>query len=227
MSNVTRSITLVSMCIILASTFSYCRPLEQKTKVQQPLSPMKLYIIVGSVRPTGTGRKIAENVKALINQRPEITIEIVEIVDYNLPFYTNEQSPASRKDPIMDPILKKWSDKIQQADGYIIVSPEYNAGYPASLKNALDSLFTEWNNKPIAFVGYSGGESGGASTIAQLRQVARNGLEMIPVASDIKIPQSWKAFNEQGKLAHIDVLEGELNIIVDQLLEAHHAKHIK
>ena len=220
MSYVTKSITLVSFCIILASAFSYCRSLEQKTKADQVLSPMKLYVIVGSVRPTGTGKKIAENVKSMINHRSETTVEIVEIVDYNLPFYTNEQSPASRKDPITDPILKRWSDKIEQADGYIIVSPEYNAGYPASLKNALDSLFTEWNNKPIAFVGYSGGQSGGASTIAQLRQVARYGLEMIPVATDVKIPQSWKAFDRHGKLVHAEAIEAELNILVDQLLEA-------
>ena len=179
--------------------------------------PMKLYIIVGSIRPTRTGEKIAKNIKAMMDKRPEVMAEIVYIETYKLPFYTNEIAPASREGEITDPIFRRWSDKINQAEGYIIVSPEYNSGYPASLKNALDSLYKEWNNKPVAFIGYSGGSSGGASMIAQLRQVVR-GLEMIPVAADIKIPQSWQAFNEQGGLANSNIIEKELNIIIDQLL---------
>lgn len=182
--------------------------------------PMQVHIIVASVRPTRTGEKIAHEIKTMLSKRSDVSTEIVDIASYKLPFYKDEVAPAFRKEAIGEPVLKQWSDKIQEAAGYIIVSPEYNAGYPASLKNALDSLYTEWNGKPVAFVGYSGGPTGGASMIAQLRQVAR-GLQMVAVAAEIKIPQSWKAFNEQGKLAQAQSIEKELNIMIDQLLEAH------
>ncbi|HEV2600664.1 MAG TPA: NAD(P)H-dependent oxidoreductase [Candidatus Babeliales bacterium] len=226
MSHITRFITIHSIFIMLASMTGCCAEPEQKQKADQSslaskatAHPMMLYIIVASTRPTKTGVKIAKNIKAMMDKRPEVRTKIINIADYNLPFYTDEVAPADRKEEITNPAFRSWADKVKQAAGYIIVSPEYNYGYPASLKNALDSLYKEWNNKPVGFVGYSGGSSGGASMIAQLRQVAR-GLKMIPVAAEVKIPQSWKAFNDQGGLANSDVIEKELNIVVNQLLEA-------
>jgi NAD(P)H-dependent FMN reductase len=80
---------------------------------------------------------------------------------------------------------KKWAAKISEADGYIIVSPEYNHGYSAVLKNAIDWVFPEWRNKPVGFVGY--GNAGGARAIEQLRQVAIE-LQMVPIRSAVHIP---------------------------------------
>lgn len=181
--------------------------------------PMKLYIMVGSVRDTRMGANIAQQIKAMIDKRPEISAEIVDLAAWPLPFYTDVEAPRSRKKPITDPLLQKWSEKIQQAEAFLIVSPEYNAGYPAPLKNALDSLYKEWNNKPVAFAGYSGGSSGGSSMIAQMRQVADE-LKMICIATDVKIPQSWKAFGKDGKLVHADTIEKEVQAVIDELLEA-------
>lgn len=226
MNHMTRFFIISSF--ITLTTITGCNPnQEQYTKTieshtMNKTDPMKLYIIIGSIRPTQTGEKIAKHIKAMIDKRPEVNTEIVDIATYNLPFYKGE-IPAYREGEITDPVLKRWSDKIKQASGYIIVSPVYNAGYPASLKNALDSLYKEWNNKPVAFIGYSGGSSGGASMIAQLRQVVDE-LKMIPVAADIKIPHSWKAFNEQGDLVNSDAIEKELNTIIDQLYEANTSK---
>jgi len=180
---------------------------------------MKIAIIVGSVRNTTTGIQIAQNIQNLLKNRSDITTEIICVAHYHLPFYTDEASPASRKVEILDPVLKKWADAVTQTEGFIIVSPEYNGGYPAPLKNALDSLYQEWNNKPVAIVGYSGGPSGGTCMIAQLQQVVTR-LEMIPVATSIKIPQSWKAFNEYGDLVALSTIEKELSIMVDELIKA-------
>lgn len=80
---------------------------------------------------------------------------------------------------------RKWVNKIAEADGYIIVTAEYNHGYPAVLKNALDYAFKEWNKKVVGFVGY--GNAGGARAIEQLRQVVIE-LEMIPIRNAIHIP---------------------------------------
>lgn len=190
----------------------------EANQIDEVVIPMKLQIIIGSVRTTRTGEKIAKNIKAMIDKRPEVKAEIIDIATYALPFYTDKIAPESRTTAITDPVLKKWSDTIQQAQGYIIVSPVYNAGYTAPLKNALDSLYKEWNNKPVAFIGYSGGMSGGTSMMAQLRQVAY-ALKMIPVATQIGIAQSYKAFKEDGSLMNADTIEREVNLIVDQLLE--------
>jgi NAD(P)H-dependent FMN reductase len=80
---------------------------------------------------------------------------------------------------------KKWAAKVAEADGYIMVTPEYNHGYSAVLKNALDWVFPEWNGKPVGFVSY--GNAGGARAIEQLRQVVIE-LQMVPIRSAIHRP---------------------------------------
>lgn len=225
----TRLLTFSGIVFVMFATLVGCCAESERKEIQayevsMPVTPMRLYIIVGSVRPTSIADKIANNIKQILDRRADVSAEIVFVGDYALPFYTDTVAPAERKDEITDPVLKKWSDKIKQADGYILLTPEYNSGYPASLKNALDSLYKEWNNKPVAFVGYSGGPSGGTSTLAQLRQVA-HAFKMVPVAKEVKIPHSWKAFNEYGDLVNLSTLETEFNTVVDQLIAAHNASH--
>lgn len=181
--------------------------------------PMNLSIIVGSNRATTTGKQIAENLEKLLKNRSDITTRILYVGDYNLPFYTDATSPASLKGYAVNPVLKEWSEAIQQSSAFVVVAPVYNAGYPAPLKNALDSLYKEWEHKPVGIVGYSGGSSGGAGMIAQLQEVFKE-LQMIPVATSIKIPQSWKAFNQDGTLVAIDSIAKELHGMVDELVAA-------
>jgi NAD(P)H-dependent FMN reductase len=182
--------------------------------------PMKISIIVGSNRATTTGKQIAKNIEALLKKRSDLTTEVMYVGDYHLPFYTDSVSPASLAGYAVDPALQKWSEAIQQASAFIIIAPVYNAGYPAPLKNALDSLYKEWNNKPVGVIGYSGGPSGGEIMIKQLQQVFEE-LQMISVATSIKIPNSWKAFNDQGDLINLSAIEKDLNKMVDELAHAH------
>lgn len=214
---VTRSLYAITILILVFSAGCALSSEHKNSDFQKNSKSMNIQIIVGSVRITKTGLAIAQNIADMLSARPEITAEIIDLADYNLPFYTDSISPESRKTPITDPILKNWSDKISQADGYIIVSPEYNGGYTAPLKNALDSLYKEWNNKPVALVGYSGGPTGGSSMLAQLRHVTVV-LKMIPVATDITIPSSWKAFTPDKKLVQAAEIKQKLNTIIDQFL---------
>lgn len=173
-----------------------------------------IQIILGSTRTGRSSDKIGNILKKMADKRPDILIEIVDLKNFNLPFF-NDEAPAKRKE-IADPIVKKWSDKIKQADAFIIIVPQYNAGYPGVLKNALDSLYPEWNNKPVAFIGYSGGTSGGSSAINQLREVIAE-LKMKPISLDINIPTVWKAFDQDGNLAD-QTIEAKLNSMIDQLI---------
>lgn len=209
------SILLVFMC----SACSESKQVENGESMgdinaQQIGQKMQVKIILGSTRKGRTSDKIAQELKLMADKRSDISTEILDLNDFNLPFF-NEEVPPARRENITDPVIQRWSDAISEGDAFIIVVPEYNYGYPGVLKNALDSLYKEWNDKPVAFVGYSGGPAGGANAIAQLRQVAK-GFKMIPVEGDILIPSAWKAFDTKGKLAHQDI-ENELNTMIDQL----------
>lgn len=197
------------LTILFALMCSSCSESGQATTKKTNIK-----IILGSTRKGRTSDKIGAALKAIADTRSDIKTEILDLNDYNLPFFNDETPPAMRQ-MITDPVVQKWSDKISEADAFIIVVPEYNAGYPGVLKNALDSLYKEWNNKPVAFVGFSGGPSGGASAIAQLQQVAI-ALQMKPIADDIKVPTAWKAFDEKRNLINQDIA-GQLNGMIDQL----------
>jgi NAD(P)H-dependent FMN reductase len=130
-------------------------------------------IILGSTREGRSSEKIGKALLQMVSKRTDIDIQLLDLKDYGLPFLNDSVAPMMRKGEITDLVLKKWSDSVSAADAFIIVVPEYNAGYPGVLKNALDLLYKEWNNKPVAFVGYSGGPSGGANVIFQLKQVVK------------------------------------------------------
>jgi len=118
-----------------------------------------------------------------LGARDDLRAELVDLRDYPLPFYDQAQPPAyGHRD--YSPEVARWAEKVEVADGYIVVTAEYNHGYPALLKNALDHAFPEFNRKPVAFVGY--GNVGGARAIEQLRLVAVE-LEMAPLRHAVHI----------------------------------------
>ena len=119
--------------------------------------------------------------------------------------------PRSRS--YTNPAVAKWTAKIADGDGFIIVTPEYSHGYPAVLKNALDYVYKEWNGKKIAFVGYGG--VGAARAIEQLRQVVIE-LQMIPMRSAVHITKFWELFDEKGQLK-LDKYNQDLKSVLDQL----------
>ena len=109
----------------------------------------------------------------------------LDLRDYPMPFFDMPASPAWTPGEYGTDAVKAWRKQIADADGFIIVSPEYNRGYSAVLKNAIDFLYNEWSNKPVGFVGY--GNAGGARAIEQLRLVAVE-LEMAPIRHAVHLP---------------------------------------
>jgi NAD(P)H-dependent FMN reductase len=94
--------------------------------------------------------------------------------------------------------VQAWAQKVEEADGYILVTPEYNFGYSAVLKNALDHLYYQWNDKPVGFVGY-GGISGGLRAVQQLRQVVVE-LGMVQTHAQVIVHWVGRAFDDDGQL---------------------------
>ncbi len=128
---------------------------------------LKTGIIVGSTRPGRKAAAVAEWVYDILKSRKDAEFEIVDIEDYKLPLLDEPVSP--RVHQYSKSHTKTWTEKIASLDAYIFVTPEYNHATSAALKNAIDFLFHEWNNKAAGFVGYGG--AGGVRAVENLRLV--------------------------------------------------------
>lgn len=128
---------------------------------------IKIGIIIGSTRPGRIGEAVGKWVYEQSKQRSDAEFELVDIVDYDLPLLDEPYPPMMNQ--YNNEHTKIWAKKINEFDGYIFVTPEYNHSPPAALKNAIDYLNIEWNNKAAAFVGY--GSEGGARAVEHLRQI--------------------------------------------------------
>jgi len=128
---------------------------------------LKIGIIIGSTRPGRVGDSVAKWVYEIAIKRSDAEFELVDIQDFNLPLL-DEPIPASQKKYSKDH-TKKWSAKIESFDAYVFVTPEYNHGTSAALKNAIDFLYQEWNNKAAGLVSY--GSSSGYRAVEILRLI--------------------------------------------------------
>lgn len=181
---------------------------------------MKIQIIIGTTRPNRFSEKPAHWILEEVNKRKGVEVELLDLRDYPLPFFNDPVSPSRITDgQYANEMARKWAQKIKEGDGYIIVTAEYNHGYPAVLKNALDFIYKEWNNKPVGFVAY--GNAGGARAVEQLRQVAVE-LEMAPIRLAIHIPgQIMMAIKNQEEAITgnpFESLEEKANAFLDQLI---------
>jgi NAD(P)H-dependent FMN reductase len=146
---------------------------------------LKIKVIIGSTRQNRFSEKPAHWIYEEAKKKDGVKIELLDLRDYPMPFFNEPVSPAMSGGKYSNEIVNRWSEKIMDSDAFIIVTPEYNHGYPAVLKNALDSIFPEWNRKAVGFVSY--GNAGGARSVEQLRQVVIE-LQMVPIRSAIHIP---------------------------------------
>ena len=129
----------------------------------------KLMIILGSVRPKRAGEAVAEWVRgAVAAHHHSFEVDFVDLRELALPFMDEPEHPA--KKAYTQPHTIAWSERVDAADAFILVSPEYNHSYSPALKNALDFLATEWKHKPVGLVSY-GGVSGGTRGVAALDPV--------------------------------------------------------
>ena len=128
---------------------------------------LKVAIIVGSTRPGRKAEAVARWVHGIATERNDAEYEIVDIQEFNLPLLDEAMPPVTGR--YSQPHTKAWSAKIASFDAYVFVTPEYNHGPSGALKNAIDFLFREWNNKAAGFVGY--GSAGGVRAVEQLRLV--------------------------------------------------------
>jgi NAD(P)H-dependent FMN reductase len=139
------------------------------------MSKPKIAVIVGSTRAARFADKPTEWIANIAKARGDFDVEVLDLRDYPMPFF--DEVASSFWAPSKNEVAQRWQKKVAEFDGFIIVTGEYNRGPSAVLKNALDYAYTEWNRKPVTFVGYGG--VGGARAIEQLRLHAIE-LQMAP-----------------------------------------------
>jgi NAD(P)H-dependent FMN reductase len=135
-----------------------------------------------------------------------------------MPFFDQPVPPAAPgRSPYEHDVVKKWTAEIGRSDGFVIVTPEYNYGPPAVLKNALDWVYPEWKRKSVAFVSY--GSAAGARSVQQLRETAIE-LQLAPVRSSVHIPAAtlWAHFQGGDVDAGLAGLEAPAKAMIDDLL---------
>ena len=150
------------------------------------MSKLKVLVIIGSTREGRFGEKPARWIADFLNQDTRFEAELVDLRHWPLPFFDQAMAPLRVTDGNYgNALANEWAKKVASADGFVVTASEYNHGYTAVLKNALDWLGPEWRRKPVTFVGY--GNAGGSRAIEQLRQVVIE-LQMMPMKFAVHLP---------------------------------------
>jgi NAD(P)H-dependent FMN reductase len=153
-------------------------------------------LVLASTREKRQGERVARWVEREASRREAIGVQWIDLAEWPLANYRHPMPAKMAEKAYTDERERGWVDLVGRMDGFIIVTPEYNHGYPAALKNALDHVYAGWNRKPVAFVSY-GGSSGGVRAVQQLRQVAIE-LQMAPIRDEVNLPFIGRALDAEG-----------------------------
>jgi NAD(P)H-dependent FMN reductase len=174
----------------------------------------KLHVILASTRPGRAGEPIADWFVSRAREHGAFDVELLDLADVALPMMDEPNHPRLRRYEHQH--TKDWSATINAADAVVMVTPEYNYGYPAPLKNAIDFLHFEWQHKPVAFVSY-GGVAAGTRAVQQLKQVVTT-LKMVPLFEAVSIPFHAQFIDEEGIVRANDVMEQAADAMLDELV---------
>ena len=142
----------------------------------------KIAVIIGSIRPSRFGDKPAKWILDHAKARGDFDVELVDLADYPLPLFDAPASDAWMPTP--NPVAAKWQAKLNEFDGYIVVTAEYNRSVPGALKNAIDWAYKPFNRKAVGYVAY--GSVGGARAVEHLRNIMTE-LQAVSVRQGIHI----------------------------------------
>ena len=175
-------------------------------------------VIVGSTRQGRFSEKPARWIFQHLGKRDGVDARLLDLRDYPMPFFDQPAPPAAPgRPPYEVEVVKKWTAEIARADAFVFVTPEYNYGPSAVLKNAIDWVYPEWHRKAAAFVSY--GSAMGARSVQQLRETAIE-LQLAPIRSSVHIPAAtlWAHFKGGDVEAGLAELEAPANAMIDDLL---------
>ncbi|MER7910669.1 MULTISPECIES: NAD(P)H-dependent oxidoreductase [unclassified Streptomyces] len=190
--------------------------LTNATRPSVPSAPLSLALVVASDREGRFAPVLADWFLARLAGREDFAVTVVDLAGVDLPTSLSyEPSPAVRAE------LAKVTPVLEAADAFVVLTPEYNHSFPASLKNLIDRHYTEWQAKPVGFVSY-GGISGGLRAVEQLRQVFAE-MHAVTVRDTVSFHHAHGQFDEDGRHKDPDGAEGAAKTLLDQLAWWGHA----
>lgn len=178
------------------------------------MSKPLLQIIVASTRPGRVGAAVADWIRDRAGAHGGFAVEVVDLAEVDLPFLDEPHHP--RLGRYVHQHTEDWSATVSRADAFVFVTPEYNHGYPAALKNAIDFLHAEWQHKPVGFVSY-GGVAGGTRAVQALKPVLAS-LKMVPAVAAVPIPFVATHLDD-GRFQPTEALEAGADAMLDELAE--------
>ncbi|GAA1566539.1 NAD(P)H-dependent oxidoreductase [Dactylosporangium maewongense] len=170
----------------------------------------KIGIILGSTRPGRNGEAVAKWVYDIASRRSDAEFELVDLLDYNLP-HLDEAVPPSMGQYAHEH-TRQWAAKIAELDGFVFVTPEYNHSTSGALKNAIDFVYSEWNNKAAGFVSY--GSAGGTRAVEHLRLIMGE-LQIADVRAQVAL-SLFTDFENFSTFKPGPQHEGTLGVVLDQ-----------
>src|SRR5579864_5899790 len=175
-------------------------------------------VIVGSTRQGRFSEKPAQWIFQQLKNRGGVDARLLDLRDFPMPFFDHPVPPAVPGRPAYEnEVVKKWTAAIARSDGFVFVTPEYNYGPSAVLKNAIDWVYPEWNRKAVGFVSY--GSAMGARGVQQLRETMIE-LQLAPIRSSVHIPVAtlWAHYQGGDVDKGLAELEKQGNVMIDDLL---------
>jgi NAD(P)H-dependent FMN reductase len=172
----------------------------------------KIGIIVGSTRPGRNASAVAKWVNDIASKRKDAEFELVDLHDFKLPLLDEPVPPSLGQ--YSKPHTKAWAEKIGSLDGFVFVTPEYNHGTSGALKNAIDFLYAEWNNKAAGFVSY--GSAGGARAVENLRLIMAE-VQVATVRAQVML-SLFTDFENFSVFKPAAMHEATLHTMLDQLV---------
>jgi NAD(P)H-dependent FMN reductase len=191
---------------------------ENETATDAGQQPLTLMIVIGSTRPIRVGLPIAQWLYSHAEKDGRFNLDLADLAEIDLPLMNEPQHPRLRQ--YTHQYTKDWSARVEAADAFIFVTPEYNHGMNAALKNAIDYLSQEWRYKPVGILSY-GGVSGGIRAAQQLKQVVSI-LRMMPIADSLPIPFITQHIAD-GRFVAEEIHETSATAMFDELERVAHA----
>jgi NAD(P)H-dependent FMN reductase len=178
-----------------------------------------LQIVIASTRPGRVGLPVGRWFEAYARAHGAFEIDVADLAEIKLPFMDEPNHPRLRK--YTHQHTKSWSARVEAADAFAFVMPEYNYGFNAPLKNALDYLHTEWQYKPVGLVSY-GGVAAGTRAAQMLKQVV-TALKMTPLTEAVSIPFVAQFVDDDGVVQPNEMMEKSATAMLDELVRVERA----
>ena len=172
-----------------------------------------LRIIVGSTRPGRVGPAVADWITDRAREHGGFDVQVTDLADLNLPILDEPNHPRLRQ--YVHQHTKDWSEVVEGSDAFIFVTPEYNHGMGAALKNAIDYVYNEWQGKAAGIVSY-GGVSAGTRATQMLKQVLAS-LKVVPVMEAVNIPFVRTHIDEDGRFKPTEAMEASATAMLDEV----------